>query len=157
MEASMNVHMLEGQSTTRPPLFTGSNFAYWKARMRIYLRCIDLDILELIEKKYVEKPKVGTMTDGERHQANLNAKAMNALICGLSLNEYNRVSTCATTYKIRVKLCITHEGTPKLRNPILADLCMNMSYFKCFQMNQSMLCFLASLTLSMNCMVLTRN
>ena len=91
----MNVHMLEGQSTTRPSPFSGSNFAYWKARMRIYLRCIDFDILELIEKKYVEKPKVENMTDGERHQANLNAKAINALIYDLSPNEYNRVSTCA--------------------------------------------------------------
>ena len=96
----MNVHMLEGQSSTRPSLFTDSNFAYWKARMRIYLRCIDLDILELIKKKYVEKSKVGNMTDGERHQANLNAKAINALICSLSPNEYNRVSTCATAYEI---------------------------------------------------------
>ena len=109
----MNVHMLEGQSTTRPPLFTGSNFAYWKVRMRIYLRCIDLDILELIEKKYVEKSKIGNMTDGERHQANLNAKAMNALICGLTPNEYKRVSTYATAHEIWEKLCITHEGTPK--------------------------------------------
>ena len=68
--------------------------------MRIYLRCIDLDILGLIEKKYVEKSKVENMSDDERHLANLNAKAMNALICGLSPNEYNRVSTCATAYEI---------------------------------------------------------
>ena len=149
----MNVHMLEGQSTTRPPLFTGSNFAYWKAKMRIYLRCIDLDILELIEKKYVEKSKVRNMTDEERHKADLNAKAMNALICGLSPNEYNRVSTCATAYEIWVKLCITHEGTPKLRNLRLVGLYMIMSYLKCFLMNPLMLCFPVLLISSMKYMV----
>ena len=108
----MNMHMLEGQSTTRPPLFTGSNFAYWKARMRIYLQCIDLDILEIIEKKYVKKAS-GKLTEDERNLANLNIKAMNALICGLTPNEYKKVSTCATAHEIWEKLCITHEGTPK--------------------------------------------
>ena len=95
----MNVDMLEGQSTTRPPFFTGNNFAYWKARMRIYLRCIDLDILDIVEKKYIEKSSKD-MTENEWKLTNLNVKAMNALICGLTPNEYNRVSTCATAHEI---------------------------------------------------------
>ena len=28
-------HMIEGQSITRPPHFSGSNYNYWKVRMRI--------------------------------------------------------------------------------------------------------------------------
>lgn len=125
----MNVHMLEGQSTTRPPLFTGTNFAYWKARMRIYLRCIDLDILEIVEKKYVEKAS-SNMTEQEKHLATLNVKAMNALICGLVPNEYNRVSTCATAHEIWEKLCVTHEGTPQVKESKISGLMHEYELFK---------------------------
>ncbi|XP_020249276.1 uncharacterized protein LOC109826667 [Asparagus officinalis] len=129
MEASRNIHMLEGQSTTRPPLFTGSNFAYWKARMRICLQCIDLDILDIVEKKYVKKLS-SEMTEDERKLANLNIKAMNALICGLTPIDYKRVSTCATTHEIWEKLCITHEGTPQVKQSKISGLIHDYELFK---------------------------
>ena len=31
---------VEGQSTVRPPLFNGNNYAYWACRMKIYLQSI---------------------------------------------------------------------------------------------------------------------
>ena len=31
----------EGGSITRPPLFDGTSFAYWKVRMRGFLKSID--------------------------------------------------------------------------------------------------------------------
>ncbi|KAH9649687.1 hypothetical protein KPL70_026079 [Citrus sinensis] len=38
----------EGQSTTRPPFFDGNDYAYWKTRMRIYLRGLDYEIWEVV-------------------------------------------------------------------------------------------------------------
>ena len=38
---SFQWHLLEGGSTTRPPVIDGSNFAYWKARMKSFLISID--------------------------------------------------------------------------------------------------------------------
>ena len=34
----------EGQSTSRPPYFDGTNYTYWKARMKIYLQSIDYEL-----------------------------------------------------------------------------------------------------------------
>ena len=34
---------VQDQSTIRPPLFNGSNYAYWACRMKIYLQSIGLD------------------------------------------------------------------------------------------------------------------
>ena len=47
--ASVNMHTLEGHSTNRPPLFNGSDYNYWKARMTIYLQSIDYSLWEVIE------------------------------------------------------------------------------------------------------------
>ena len=34
----------EGQSTSRPRYFDGTNYTYWKARMKIYLQSIDYEL-----------------------------------------------------------------------------------------------------------------
>uniref|UniRef100_A0A6N2N939 DUF4219 domain-containing protein n=1 Tax=Salix viminalis TaxID=40686 RepID=A0A6N2N939_SALVM len=39
----------EGASTSRPPFFDGNDYAYWKARMTIYLQSIDFDLWLSIE------------------------------------------------------------------------------------------------------------
>lgn len=39
---------LEGQLTTRPPLFDGSNFAYWEIGMMIFLTSCDFDLWQVI-------------------------------------------------------------------------------------------------------------
>ena len=41
---------LEGHSTTRPPFFDGNDYAYWKARMGIFLQAIDFEFWEIISK-----------------------------------------------------------------------------------------------------------
>ena len=61
-------HGQEGHSTSRPPLFDGTNYDYWKNRMMIFLQAIDDDMWEIIEEgatipmkeqdgKQVPKPK----------------------------------------------------------------------------------------------------
>ena len=46
---------LEGHSTIRPPLLIGSNYNFWKTRMRIFLSSTEFDIWQIIEDGY-EKP-----------------------------------------------------------------------------------------------------
>ena len=45
---------VEGQSTVRPPLFNGCNYAYWACRMKIYLQSISLDTWNMTQIEYVE-------------------------------------------------------------------------------------------------------
>ena len=133
MESS--VYALEGQSTSRPPLFNCTNFSYWKARMQIFLRCIDLNMLDVVTNKYVE-PTGRALTEPERHLATLNVKAMNALHCGLTPNEFNRISTCTTAFEIWDKLGITHEGTPQVKESKISSLVHEYELFK-MQKNES--------------------
>ncbi|VFQ69859.1 unnamed protein product, partial [Cuscuta campestris] len=50
----------EGQSTTRPPLFDGTNYTYWKERMRIYIRSTNFQLWLVIKNgEEVPMKKVG--------------------------------------------------------------------------------------------------
>ena len=48
MAAQLGNTLVEGQSTNRPPLFNGSNYTYWKARMRIFIQALDYDLWSVI-------------------------------------------------------------------------------------------------------------
>ena len=50
MASSSNI--VEGKSTNRPPFFDGTDYAYWKKRMQIFLSTLDFEILNIIEDGY---------------------------------------------------------------------------------------------------------
>ncbi|XP_077232351.1 uncharacterized protein LOC143869055 [Tasmannia lanceolata] len=105
----------EGQSTTRPPYFNGTNYGYWKARMKVFLQQ-DFQIWKSVQSGYVEPTKdLEEWTEGEQQASNVNAKAMNALICALSPEEFNRVTNLQTAKEIWDLLEITHEGTNQVK------------------------------------------
>ena len=53
--------------------------------------------------------------DFEKKIIFLNTKVMNALFYPLNKNEFNRISTCETTYDIWHTLEITYEGLVELK------------------------------------------
>ncbi|XP_070022856.1 uncharacterized protein [Nicotiana sylvestris] len=44
-----------------------------------------------------------------------NAKAKKWLVCGLGLDEYNRIQSCTTAKEIWYTLQVSHEGTPQVK------------------------------------------
>ena len=44
-------YMTKGQSITRPPDFSGSNYIYWKARMKIFIQANDYACWDIIENR----------------------------------------------------------------------------------------------------------
>ena len=50
----------EGTSTNKPPLLIGSNYAYWKVWMIVFLKSIDDDIWDCVEDGY-SHPKLKLM------------------------------------------------------------------------------------------------
>ena len=107
----------EGSSIVRPPFFDGSNYAYWKKRMQIFLCSKDLEEWKTIKKGYIFSENEGIIIeieDTNNTQAKLysqNCKAMNSLICALSQNEFNKISSCQTAKEIWDRLESMHEGT----------------------------------------------
>ncbi|XP_052188099.1 uncharacterized protein LOC127798498 [Diospyros lotus] len=120
----------EGQSTSRPPYFDGTNYSYWKARMNIYLMQ-DSSLMQAIKKgvTLADMEKIDKWTAGERMSMETNAKAMNTLICALCPEEFNRISTCKTTKEIWDKLEVTHEGTNQVKETKINNLVHDYELF----------------------------
>ena len=55
---------------------------------------------------------------------------MNALYCAIDENEYNRISTCETTYEVQHSLDILHEGTNKVKEAKISGLVHKYELFK---------------------------
>ena len=85
--------MDRSQSLNAPPYFDGSNYAFWKVRMRAVLCSIDEAIWDAVEIGWT-KPEAAKSTWDKAALAtsNANSKALNAIFCDVSLNEFHRIS-----------------------------------------------------------------
>jgi hypothetical protein len=83
----MTIH--EGTSVTRPPLFYGMNFAFWKVRMRTYLMALGADVWDVVETGYIKLVVLASKDD--KLEFIFNAKGMNAILNGLAEDEFVKV------------------------------------------------------------------
>ncbi|VFQ92399.1 unnamed protein product [Cuscuta campestris] len=115
----------EGQSTTRPPLFDGTNYTYWKERMRIYIQSTNFLLWRTIKNgEDVPMKKVGETnvpkTENEYDAQDIkkvenNAKAINIIYCAVNPDDYRKISCCSTAKEMWDKSEITYEGTDQVR------------------------------------------
>ncbi|VFQ72920.1 unnamed protein product [Cuscuta campestris] len=116
----------EGQSTSRPPLFDGTNYSYWKERMRIYIRSTNFQLWLVIKNgEEIPMKKVGETTvpktedefDAEDIKKVENyAKAINMLYCAVNPDDYRKISCCTTAKEMWDKLEVTYEGTDQAKH-----------------------------------------
>jgi hypothetical protein len=69
-----------------PPMFNGTNFGFWKVRMRTYIMALGADVRDVVETGYV-KPFVLANKD-DKLEFSFNAKAMNVIMSGLAEAEF---------------------------------------------------------------------
>jgi len=101
-------------SLGKPPHFDGKDYDFWKTWMRVFLQSMGSGIWEICEDAdYVLQVIRVTQRDMDRHGA--NSKAMNALFCALSREEYDRVCDLDTTHAMWVRLQDYHEGTTQVK------------------------------------------
>ncbi|VFQ76392.1 unnamed protein product [Cuscuta campestris] len=120
-----NARVNEGQSTTRPPLFDGTNYSYWKERMRIFIQSNDYKLWLIVKNGCgVPMKKVGEVnvpkteeefTDEDCKKMELNAKPINMIYCGVNADDYRKISRCETAKQMWEKLEVTYEGTAQVR------------------------------------------
>jgi hypothetical protein len=79
----MSIH--EGNSINKAPLFNGTNFAFWKVRMRTYIMALGADVWDVVDIGYVKLVIVANKDD--KLEFSFNTKAMNAILSGLGLAE----------------------------------------------------------------------
>ena len=97
-------------SPGKPPIFDGTDYDYWKVRMRAYLLSLGFEVWEIcVDPDYVNLAVCTTELQVRRHE--YNSKAYNALIACLARPEFDRVSYLLTAREIWARLANFHEGT----------------------------------------------
>ena len=77
------------------PIFDGTDYDYWKVRMRAYLLSLGSEVWEIcVDPDYVNLAVRTTELQVRRHEA--NSKAYNALIACLARPKFDRVSDLLT-------------------------------------------------------------
>ena len=111
------------QSLNAPPYFDGSNYAFWKVWMIAFLCSIDEAIWDAIDIGWI-RPKAAKSTwdKATLTASNANSKALNAIFCGVSLDEFHRISHIIITKEAWQILEISYEGTKKVKDTKLQML-----------------------------------
>ena len=78
--------------------------------------------------------------DNDRRMAQLNAKAINILYCALSVNEFNRVSSCSSAKEIWDRLKVTHERINQVKKIKINMLVHKYELLKWNQLNLLSVC-----------------
>jgi hypothetical protein len=133
-------YMCEGRSSSRPPLFNGTNYGTWRLKMRIFIQSQNRRLWRSIVNGYIPPTtKVNgvdviktedDLNDIEAQDFESNLQAMNLLYCALSENEFNRISICESAKDIWDRLEITYEGTPELKDSRISVLMDKLEKFK---------------------------
>ena len=112
----------DNTNVVKPPYFDGSNNAYWKDRMEIWICSRDLEEWRAIKKGYVHPLDdllspipVSDLNTAQAAKYSNNRKALNSLMCALSPNEYNKISAYRTAKEVWDKLENMHEGTSQVK------------------------------------------
>ena len=108
--------MDRGQSLLIPPLFDGTNYAYWKVRMKLFLQALGEQVWQAIKVGYI-KPKDAPVDwdDATILAANFNSKALNALFYGVTNEEFKRISSTEVAKEAWIILETTYEGTKAVK------------------------------------------
>ena len=85
--------MDQSRSLNVPPFFYVNNYAFWKVRMRAFLCSIDDTIWDAVEAGWTRPEAAESTWDKAALAAdNANSKALNAIFCGVSPDEFHRIS-----------------------------------------------------------------
>jgi hypothetical protein len=108
------------QTLTFVPTFDGTNYGYWKARMRFFLKSIDC--WSIVDSGWT-KPEDATPKTVPLKNARLsNDKALHALCQALSPSKFANISTCESTKEAWQILETIYEGTKLVKSAKLQML-----------------------------------
>ena len=109
--------MDRGQSLIILPLFDGTNYAYWKVHMRVFLQSLDEKVWQAIEIGWT-KPKEAPADwdEAKIKAANFNNRALNALFSVVTNEEFKKISSTKTAKEAWTILQTTYESTKTVKD-----------------------------------------
>ena len=108
--------MEHGYSLVIHPHFDGNNYAYWKVRMKAFLKSIDERVWNSVKYGW-EKPTtlVSEWQTSQKEAAAFNSKVMNAIFNTVSMEEFKRISNVEVAHTAGNILQTMHEGTKAVK------------------------------------------
>ena len=111
------------QSLNASPYFDGSSYAFWKVRMRAFLCSTDESLWDAVDIGWTRPKEAKSTWDKVALAAsNANSKALNAIFCGVSPDEFHRISHITIAKEAWQILETTYEGTKKVKDTKLQML-----------------------------------
>ena len=109
--------MDRGQSLIIPHLFDGTNYAYWKVRIRAFLQSLDEKGWQAVEIGWT-KPKevLANWDEAKIKAANSNSRALNALFSAVTNEEFKKISFTEIAKEAWTILQKTYEGTKAVKD-----------------------------------------
>ena len=90
--------MDRGQSLIIPLLFDGTNYTYWKVRMKDFLQSLDEKVWQAVEIGYTKPKEASTdWDDAKIKAANFDSRALNALFSAVMNEEFKKISSTKTS------------------------------------------------------------
>ena len=115
--------MDRSQSHNAPPYFDGSSYTFWEVRIRAFLCSIDDSVWDAVEIGWTRSEATKSTWDKAALAAsNANRKALNVIFCGVSLDEFQRISHVTIAKEVWQILEMTYEGTKKVKDTKLQML-----------------------------------
>ena len=111
--------MEHGHSLVIPPHFDGNNYAYWKVRMKAFLKSIDERVWNSVEYGW-EKPTtpISEWQTSQKEVAAFNSKAMNAIFNAISMENLRESPMLRLLILLGIssKLCMKAQRFSKSTN-----------------------------------------
>ena len=99
-----------------PPHFDGNSYAYWKVRMKAFLKSIDVRVWIFVEYRW-EKPTtpVSEQQTSQKEAAAFNSKAINDIFNVVSMEKFKRISNVEIAHTTWNILQTVYEGIKAIK------------------------------------------
>ena len=119
------------QSLIIPHLFDGTNYAYWKVCMRVFLQFLDEKVWQAVEIGWTKPKEAPTDWDEAKIKvANFNSRALNVLFCVVTNEEFKKISFTETVKEAWIILQTTYEGNKAVKDLKLQRLTTSFKEIK---------------------------
>ena len=109
--------MDRGQSLIIPPLFNGTNYAYWKVCMRAFLQSLVEKVWQAVKIGQIKPKEAPANWDDAKIKAtNFNSRALNALFNAVTNEEFKKIFSIETAKEVWTILQTTYEGTKAIKD-----------------------------------------
>ena len=125
--------MEHGNSLVIPPHFDENNYAYWKVRMKAFLKSVDKRVWNFVEYEW-EKPTtpVSEWQTSQKEAAMFNSNTINAIFNVVSIKEFKKISNVKVSHTAWNIPQIVHESTKAVKINKLLQLTFKFESIRMF-------------------------